>query len=244
MKILMAQKNYILGDIPGNTAKILAEIERHGNDVDLIVFSELCFTGYYPKDYLQRVGFIDVQDEQMARVRRATEGIRAAVVVGFADRNPFLGKPLFNALGILEDGELTFVYHKQLLCDYNIFNEPRHFETGTKPGLARIKGKRVGFLICEDAWNDAKNPQYGNDPVARLERENLDLIISINGSPSNIGKQRQRAEVIGGVARRCNAPVVYVNQVGGYDDIVYDGASMVVDRSGKVQYMQIGRAHV
>lgn len=240
MKILLAQKNYVLGDIPGNTAKILAVIERHGNEVDLIVFSELCFTGYYPKDYLQRVGFIDVQDEHLAMVRRATKGIRAAVVVGFADRNPFLGKPLFNALGVLENGELTFVYHKHLLCDYNIFNELRHFETGTRPGVASVKGKRVGFLICEDAWNDKHEPQYGSDPVARLEREQLDLIISINGSPSNIGKQKQRMEVIGRVARRCSAPVIYVNQVGGYDDLVYDGASFVVDRSGQALYMLPG----
>jgi NAD+ synthetase len=240
MKILMAQKNYILGDIPGNTAKILAEIQRHGNEVDLIVFSELCFTGYYPKDYLQRVGFIDVQDEHLAAVRRATRGIRASVVVGFADRNPFLGKPLFNALGLLENGELTFVYHKQLLCDYNIFNELRHFETGTRPGVAMVKGKRLGFLICEDAWNDGETLQYGVDPVARLEREKLDLVVSINGSPSNIGKQQQRMEVIGRVARRCGAPVVYVNQVGGYDDIVYDGASLVVDRTGLTQYMLPG----
>lgn len=237
MKILLAQKNYILGDIPGNTAKILAEIGRHGNEVDLMVFSELCFTGYYPKDYLQRVGFIDVQDEHLAMVRQATRGIRSAVVVGFADHNPFLGKPLFNALGVLENGELTFVYHKHLLCDYNIFNELRHFETGTRPGVAAVKGKRIGFLICEDAWNDKHAPQYGSDPVARLEREQLDLIISINGSPSNIGKQKQRMEVIGRVAKRCSAPVIYVNQVGGYDDLVYDGASLVVDRCGQTMYM-------
>jgi len=237
MKILLAQKNYILGDIPGNTAKMLAEIEQHGNDVDLIVFSELCFTGYYPKDYLQRVGFIDVQDQHLALVRRATAGLRASVVVGFADRNLFLGKPLFNALGVLEDGKLTFVYHKQLLCDYNIFNELRHFETGTRPGVACVKGKRIGFLICEDAWNDKNKPHYGNDPVARLEQEQLDLIISINGSPSNIGKQEQRMQVIGKVATRCNAPLIYVNQVGGYDDLVYDGASFIVDRCGRTQYM-------
>lgn len=236
MKVLMAQLDYILGNFEYNTKKMLDVISKHGNDTDVIVFSELCFTGYYPKDYLQRIGFIDIQDEYMRKVQAATRGIRASVVVGFADRNPFIGKPLFNALAVFDNGEIAHIYRKILLCDYNIFNEPRHFESGNKPGLITLKGKRIGFLICEDAWNEKDSPVYTTDPVARLERELLDLIISINGSPSNVGKQEQRYHVISGVAKRCNAPVVYVNQVGGYDDIIFDGASFAVARDGSVSY--------
>lgn len=238
LKILMAQLNYVAGDCSGNAKKMLDLVVKQGNNVDLIVFSELSVTGYYPHDFIDRVGFIDDQNQQLDLIRKATAGIRAAVVVGHMTRNPFAGKDFFNSLSVYENGRISLTYHKQLLCDYDIFNEPRHFEPGSRPGLMELKGKRLGFLICEDAWyrSNAAGPLYRIDPVSNLEHEKLDLIVSINASPSNVQKQAARRQASGDLARRCNCPVVYVNQVGGYDDIVYDGDSLVVSRSGGVSY--------
>lgn len=236
LKILMAQLNYIVGDIAGNVGRMVEIVRQHGKDVDLIVFSELAATGYYPYDFITRAGFVAVQDEHLLTLQKATRDMRAAVVVGHIDRNPFAGKPFFNSLSLFENGEKSCTYHKHLLCDYDIFNEPRHFEPGNRPGLITLHGRRIGFLICEDAWNGKENPLYRVDPVSHLEREKLDIIISVNASPSNVRKQARRYEVIGSVARRCNCPVLYVNQVGGYDDIVYDGASFVANRDGGIIY--------
>ncbi|MCM0082381.1 NAD+ synthase [Geomonas sp. Red32] len=236
LKIMMAQLNYLVGDLPGNVGKMIELVRRHGNEVDLIVFSELAATGYYPYDYITRAGFVDAQDEQLLLLQQATAGMRAGVVVGHISRNPFAGKPFFNSLSLIENGARSYTYHKHLLCDYDIFNEPRHFEPGNRPGLVTFRGQRIGFLICEDAWNAADIPLYQVDPVSHLERERLDLVVSINASPSNVRKQLKRHQVIGAAARRCGCPVVYVNQVGGYDDIVFDGASFVAERSGGIGY--------
>ncbi|MDU0458965.1 MAG: NAD+ synthase [Geobacteraceae bacterium] len=236
LRILMAQMNYIVGDIAGNVSRMIDIVNFHGRDVDLILFSELAATGYYPYDFINRAGFVEAQEQQLSALQGATRGMRAAVVVGHIDRNPFAGKPFFNSLSVYENGMRTFTYHKQLLCDYDIFNEPRHFEPGSSPGLFMLAGHRTGFLLCEDAWNGNDEPLYKTDPVAQLEREKLDLVISLNASPSNVRKQARRFEVIGSVARRCGCPVVYVNQVGGYDDIVYDGASFVTGRDGAILY--------
>jgi NAD+ synthase (glutamine-hydrolysing) len=231
MKIVLCQQNYKIADFEGNLRKILAAIGQHGDDADLIVFTELCISGYYPKDLIERAEFMQRQNAALNKVREATRNKKAAVIAGFVDKNPFQGKRFHNALGIYQSGELQFIYHKQLLPVYNIFDEARHFEPGRRPGLWQLKDKRIGLLICEDAWG-AHDPLYDVDPVEQLAREQLDLVISINASPSNIGKHEQRLQVIQRVASRCQAPVVYVNQVGGMDDVIFDGGSIAVDKQG------------
>ncbi|WNO10863.1 NAD+ synthase [Teredinibacter sp. KSP-S5-2] len=227
MKIVTAQLNYTIGDFQGNTEKILDVIKNKGNDADLIVFSELCVTGYYPKDLLQRKGFIEKQNRAVAKIREATKNIHAAVVIGTVQENPFNGKAFLNALEFIENGETRFNYHKQLLPTYGVFDEARHFEPGNLPATFLWKGRRLGFLICEDAWEDGERPLYKRDPVKLLEKSQLDLIVSINASPYSIYKRTTRHGLVKTIATRCNAPVVYVNQVGAIDELVFDGNSLV-----------------
>lgn len=233
MKVLMAQLNYQIADIDGNTQKILSVMEQHGADVDLIVFTELCITGYYPKDLLYQRSLIDAQDEALQQIKDATKDLKAAVIVGYVERNQGYGKPYFNSLGVFERGLQTFTVNKQLLPVYNIFDEARHFESGDQTGVFSFKGQKLGFLICEDGWEDTADPMYKSNPVKDLEEQNVDLIISINASPGNIGKQAQRYALIKRTAQQCNADVVYVNQVGGIDDIVFDGGSIAVNAQGQ-----------
>lgn len=232
MKIVTAQLNYTIGDMRGNANKIIDTIENQGNRADLIVFSELCITGYYPKDLLDREGFIDAQMLELDRIKKATKGINSAVVVGAAMRNPMAGKKHLNALLFIEDGMVIYQYNKQLLPTYGVFDEARHFEPGGQVGAMTWRGKRVGFLICEDAWEDTGKPLYQKDPVAQLADCNCDVIVSINASPYNIYKRQSRAEVIKNIVKRCDCDVVYVNQVGGIDDLVFDGNSRIMLSNG------------
>jgi NAD+ synthetase len=233
MKLLMAQLNYQIADIEGNTKKILSVLEQYGHQVDLIVFTELCITGYYPKDLLYQRSLIEAQDTAIDLIKAATESFSAAVVLGYVEKNEGTGKPYFNALGLYEKGKQISACYKQLLPVYNIFDEARHFEPGNQTGVLEFRGSKLGFLICEDGWENSAHPMYKSNPVKDLEAEGVDTIISINASPGNIGKQEQRYELLKQTAQRCNANVIYVNQVGGMDDIVFDGGSIAINAKGK-----------
>lgn len=229
MNIVMAQLNLTIGDIEGNGRKILDTIDAHGASADLIVFSELCVTGYYPRDLLYRENVLAAQDAMIERIALATRGLRAAVVLGAVGRNTVgIGKPFHNSLLVLCDGRVVYRYSKRLLPTYGVFDESRHFEPGQSIGLLEINGTKLGFLICEDAWASSGRPLYDEDPVSSLMMQGPDLVVSINASPCDTDKLSRRFQVIDSVARRCSAPVVYVNQVGGIDDLVFDGTSMVV----------------
>ncbi|PCK07187.1 MAG: NAD+ synthase [Alteromonadaceae bacterium] len=236
MKVVSAQLNYVIGDLDTNTKKIKAVIAEQGNNVDLIVFSELCVTGYYPKDLLLRRGFIDAQDKAIELIRDESKTVKAGIVIGIIQKNPFAGKAFLNALELIENGQTIYQYHKQLLPTYGVFDEARHFEPGNQPGLVSWRGQRIGFLICEDAWENQSNPLYQRDPVAQLEKNRLDLIISINASPYNIYKRETRHGLVEAIAKRCQCPIVYVNQVGGIDDLVFDGNSLCYDAHGNCCY--------
>ncbi len=236
MKIVSAQLNYTIGDLAGNTQKILSVITEHGNTADLIVFSELCVTGYYPKDLLIRKGFIDAQNTAIGTIRSTTIGLKAGVIIGTVQSNPFAGKDFLNTLELIENGQTIYQYHKQLLPTYGVFDEARHFEAGNQPGLALWKGKKIGFLICEDAWENQDQPLYQHDPIKQLETNALDLVISINASPYNIYKRSTRHSLVKNIAERCQCPTIYVNQVGGVDDLVFDGNSLCYDAQGNCCY--------
>ena len=140
---------------------------------------------------------------------------------------------MHNALLFIENGQIIYRYYKQLLPVYSVFNEARHFQPGTQPGLFEWKCKHLGFLICEDGWEDHENPLYQRDPVAQLENNELDLVISINASPCNIRKHQARYDVIKSIAQRCQADTVYVNQVGAIDGLVFDGGSTLFKANGE-----------
>lgn len=236
MKIVSAQLNYTIGDLASNTSKILKVLSENGNSADLIVFSELCVTGYYPKDLLARSGFVESQNKAIAMIREATLEINAAVIIGSVQNNPFAGKPFLNTLELIDSGQTIYQYHKQLLPTYGVFDEARHFEPGDQPGLFLWRGHRLGLVICEDAWEDQDRPLYQRDPIAQLENNALDVVISINASPYSIYKRATRHSVIQSIATRCQCPVVYVNQVGGIDELVFDGNSRAYNADGVCCY--------
>ncbi|GKT19853.1 NAD+ synthase [Acidovorax sp. SUPP2522] len=231
LRITLAQLNLTVGDIEGNVDRMIAAAqEAAAAQSDLVVFSELSLCGYYPGDLLEEPAFLERLDAGLARLCEASAGLPALHwVVGMPVRTPGPGKRLLNALRVLRAGEVRLSYAKQLLPTYNVFDERRHFEPG--PDVAkvlRIGTSQVGFIVCEDGWNDS-GADYQTNPFQRMADAAPDLVVSINASPSHIGKRELRHQVFGDAARRHGLPIVYVNQVGGHDQLVYDGASFAVE---------------
>jgi NAD+ synthase (glutamine-hydrolysing) len=237
LKITAAQLNFTIGDLTGNVAKMVTAANKAWTDQsDIVVFSEMSLTAYYPGDMLDEEGF-------MARIDAAFQSLLLASrqipnlywVVGLPTRHKAPGKKLSNALCVIKGGEVLLEYAKQLLPTYNIFDERRHFEPGQDVAkVLRIRDAKVGVLICEDGWND-EGLDYAINPFDRMRDAAPDLVISINASPSNIGKREQRHQIFGAASSRNQLPILYVNQVGGHDQLVYDGGSFAVEpKSGVV----------
>jgi len=226
-RITLAQINPTVGDIDGNSALMReAATAAFAAQAAMVVFPELSLTGYPPGDLLDEPAFLD-------RVGQGLEGLLAATrdtpglhwVVGVPTPRTGAGKRLENSLLVLADGQVLLQYAKQLLPTYNIFDERRHFEPGPDTAkVLRVGGLRVGFMVCEDGWND-DGQDYAVNPFARLADAAPDLLVSINASPSNVGKREQRHALFAAASRRHKLPLVYVNQVGGQDELVFDGAS-------------------
>ena len=230
LRLTLAQINPTIGDIDGNIALMRdAAREAHAQGARLVIFPELSLTGYYPADLLDDADFMQRVQDGIERMLVESQALpELHWVIGAPTRNSGVGKRFHNSLLVLKAGRALVTYHKQLLPTYNIFDERRHFEPG--PDVARvldIGDTRVGFMICEDGWNDEQR-DYEVNPFVRLEQAAPDLVVSINASPSNVGKREVRHEIFGKSSARHGFPIVYVNQVGGHDQLVYDGASFVV----------------
>lgn len=234
LRISLAQLNPTIGDLEGNSALMLAAARQaQAEGAQLVVFPELSLTGYSPGDLLLEADFLARVEAGLATLveaSRSTPGLYWVVGAPTCRRGP--GKPLANSLLVLQDGQQRLSYAKQLLPTYNVFDERRYFEPGPEPGadpvpLLQIGPARVGFLICEDGWNDA-GQDYPVNPFAALAQAAPDLVVSINASPSSIGKREQRHALFAAASRRHGLPMVYVNQVGGHDQLVFDGASFAV----------------
>lgn len=236
MKVTCAQLNFTVGALEANTDKIVATIASNP-DSDWLVFSELAITGYYPMDLLDVDGFIEAQNACIQTVADATRGSSQRVVLGVFTRNMGAGKRWHNSLIVVQDGLVLFTYHKQLLPTYNVFDEIRHFEPGPRTSAVwREAGMpTVGFLLCEDTWNDGRE-DYPINPVADLARESIDLLITINASPASELKTSIRESMISRIAVERGWNVVYVNQIGGSDALVFDGNSFAVDKAGTLVY--------
>ncbi|WP_018906946.1 NAD+ synthase [Variovorax paradoxus] len=238
LRITVAQLNPMIGDLAGNAARMIEAARRAAADEsDLVVFSELSLTAYYPADLLEEEGFMNRVEEAFGQLLSASREMPALHwAVGLPARREGAGKKLRNVLRVICAGEVRLEYAKQLLPTYNVFDERRHFEPG--PDVARvlrIRDARVGFLICEDGWND-EGQDYLVNPFDRMRDAAPDLVVSINASPSNIGKREQRHRIFGAASRRNGLPILYVNQVGGHDQLVYDGASFAVEPQAGVVY--------
>jgi NAD+ synthase (glutamine-hydrolysing) len=236
MRIAAAQVNLVVGDIEGNLRIILEAMERAAaTEADVLLLPELAITGYPPEDLLLRRSFIDQNLEALRRVAQASEN--TAVVVGFVDRvdgdrhkDDSVERGLANAAAVLAEGAVRGIYHKVLLPNYGVFDEARYFAPGrVAEKLWGIGGMVAGVSVCEDIWSPA-------GPPAQQAAAGAKVLLNINGSPYHVGKGVERAQLLASEARRSGVPVVYVNMVGGQDELVFDGDSMIFDGAGDVIY--------
>jgi NAD+ synthase (glutamine-hydrolysing) len=230
LRIGLAQVNVTVGDIEGNTRRVLDEIERaRALGVDLVAFPELCLTGYPPEDLLFRSAFIEANLRALDRVTRASAGL--TVVVGFVDRRD----DIMNAAAVCHDGEVAGVYHKQYLPNYGVFDEDRYFQAGTETPVFEIgeDGPVLAVNICEDIW-------YPTGPTTAQTLAGAELVVSINSSPYHVGKVRFREKMLATRAADHVGYLAFVNLVGGQDELVFDGQSMVFDPAG--DRLALGRA--
>jgi NAD+ synthase (glutamine-hydrolysing) len=233
MKIVMAQINTLVGDIKGNTQRILDVcVDQSALGVDMVVFPELTLTGYPPEDLLLRQHTTDLTAAALERLcQDLPDGL--AVVVGYPRRQ---GGLLFNSAGVLYNGAVVAEYDKQCLPNYQVFDEKRYFEAGADTCVVTIKDLPIGLTICEDIWHP--------HPAANAAATGAQLLINLNASPFHRGKQSERTAQVSALARTHQLPILYVNQVGGQDELVFDGGSFVVDARGDVQHRAIEFAEV
>jgi NAD+ synthase/NAD+ synthase (glutamine-hydrolysing) len=237
MKIALCQINPIIGDFAHQYQRILKAADHaSAQGCDLAIFPELALCGYPPRDLLEQGSFIDAGKHCLDKLVKSVRGM--GVIVGSVTLNPGeTGNALFNTAVLFEDGNVLAQVNKQLLPTYDVFDEHRYFEPGESSRPVAYKGHRIGLTICEDAWNDKaifKRRKYTPDPVAQLADDGADLIINLSASPFHIGKGRLRDSLLSTKARKHGITMVFVNQVGGNDHILFDGSSAVYDEKGRV----------
>jgi NAD+ synthetase len=237
MRIALAQINPTIGDIPGNLKKHLDAIDAaRAKNAHVILFPELSILGYPPKDLLLKPSALALAQEAVTRIAAACQNITA--VVGYAEKNPAsAGRPLHNAVAIVSGGQILAKRFKSLLPTYDVFDESRYFEPGPDVELTPIHNTPVGISICEDLWNDEKfleRPLYHFNPIAALANAGAKFLFNISASPFVLGKNEYRHKLFGHQARRWNLPIAYVNQVGGNDELIFDGNSVLFDAQGNV----------
>jgi NAD+ synthase (glutamine-hydrolysing) len=235
LRVAGAQIDLIVGDLAGNESKIIDAMEwAERQDADVLLLPELAITGYPPEDLVLRPGFVDDNREAIRRIARKSG--RCTTVVGFVDHagnnhrgsGDAVDRRVANAVAVLEGGELVGTYHKVLLPNYGVFDEDRYFSEGQEPDrIWHVDGVPVGVSICEDIW-------LPDGPPIVQAQAGAKVILNVNGSPFHRGKAVAREEMLIARARTVGAPVVYLNLVGGQDELVFDGASVVIAADGTV----------
>lgn len=230
MKIFIAQINTTIGDFDRNSDKMVEALhEAEHKGADICVFPEMAVCGYPPRDLLEKPSFIEGAMRALDLVAVETKGC-AAVVGSIAQNENEMGRPLCNSAYILHNGEVAFVQHKTLLPEYDVFDEARYFEPAKESLTYDIAGKAVGLSLCEDIWDEQEyvgHRLYGRDPISDLRSQGAELIINISASPYSIDKHAVRRQLVARAAARSNVPVIYCNAVGGNDELVFDGRSLV-----------------
>ncbi|HVT47699.1 MAG TPA: NAD+ synthase [Vicinamibacterales bacterium] len=237
MRLALAQLNFTVGAFDANFERMRAAIERaRAAGADLVVFSELAATGYPPHDLLTHESFVDRNLEVVERLARLSSG-SLAILVGFVDRNRSgQGKPLYNAAALCQSGRVTSRQYKSLLPTYDVFDEDRYFEPATDVAPMDVAGRRVGVTICEDVWNDRDfwpRRRYHRDPVSEQVAAGADLLLNISASPFTLEKVDLRRRMIHQDAVKHGRPFFYLNQVGGNDDLIFDGHSIGFGPDGR-----------
>ncbi|CAD5945095.1 NAD+ synthase [Planktothrix agardhii] len=243
MKIAIAQLNPTVGDLTGNAQRILEAAEKaFAAGCDLLLTTELSLTGYPPRDLLIRPSFIQAATQKLEQLARdLPPGI--SVLVGTVQQNldyqKHGGNPIYNSAALLEQGEIKQYFQKRLLPTYDVFDEDRYFEPGLESNFFVLENSgeriKIGVTICEDLWNDESfwgKRNYACNPLAELAEKNINLVVNLSASPYQVGKQKFRQSLISHSAKRYNIPILYANQVGGNDDLIFDGCSFAFNRNG------------
>jgi NAD+ synthase (glutamine-hydrolysing) len=225
INVALAQLDLLVGDVAGTTRKILDYAARARDDLraHLIVFPELSICGYPPEDLLFHSGLRRRVEDATATIRESVRDI--AVLVGFPE---YEGDKIYNACAVFKDGEVLAHYRKQLLPNYSVFDEKRYFTAGTAASVFTLNGVRVGLSICEDVWASA--------PTADSRTAGAEVLVAINGSPYEMDSQSQREDVVRQRIREIGIPAIYLNMVGGQDELVFDGGSFAMDRTGELVF--------
>jgi NAD+ synthase (glutamine-hydrolysing) len=223
LRVALAQLNTTIGDLEGNRARILDAARRAAaHDVDLVAFSELAVTGYPPEDQLLRSAFIEDATESLQTLAVEAAGL-PPLIIGCVE----FDRHLYNAAAVVHDGRVVAFYRKQKLPNYGVFDEERYFQPGGESLVVEVAGVPVGVTVCEDAW-------YPGGPTTDLAIAGAAVVVNINGSPFYAGKAHDRERMLATRASDNTVAIVYVNQVGGQDELVFDGNSFVVDAAGEI----------
>ncbi len=225
LKIALVQTDSLIGNISTNFSRIVEIITKLKNTllVDLIVFPELMIAGYPPEDLLFRRDYIDQSNNTLFELANIAPNI--GIVIGFPELSD--GK-LYNSAAVLSEGSILAVYRKQKLPNYGVFDEQRYFTAGEKPCVFEFKGQFIGLMICEDVWH--------SDIVQTTKEAGAEILLTLNASPFHAGKAQQREVLICSNAKSTQLPIVYVNAVGGQDELVFDGASFVTNSEGEIVF--------
>ncbi len=237
MKVAVAQLNPVVGDVEGNLKKAVETLSRFEGKADLLIFPELFLAGYPPRDLLKRPSFIrKVQSALDRLVEVSGEFPRTGIVIGApVSTGKDEGAGLYNSAFLMCEGEVLAVQHKSLLPTYDVFDETRYFDPAPEIHVTPFRDQVLGISICEDAWNDPAlwpTRLYSFDPIKALAKNGATLLINISASPFHLGKEQVRFGLISKHAKRYGIPFVYVNQVGGNDDLIFDGSSLCIDGEG------------
>ena len=237
MKIALLQINPTVGDLAGNARQIAGALRQAASSgVDLGVTPELALVGYLPRDLLLSSSFVKDSWDVLGRLATELKGL-PPVLVGLPEPNPSdEGRPLFNSAVLLHHGDVALRFRKALLPTYDVFDEDRYFEPFQGPQILEIGGRKIGVSICEDVWNDRdfwKRRRYHHDPIEELAGAGATAIVNLSSSPFEASKHLLREQMLGAMARRHRVPIVYVNQFGGNDDLVFDGRSCGFNKNGQ-----------
>ena len=241
MKIALAQLNYHIANFEDNSDKIIQAIKKaEQQEAELVVFSELAVSGYYPHDLLERKEFIEKAEQTIEKIAKACTKI-AALVGAPSINNSSRGKKLFNSAFLLKDGKIEAVRHKSLLPTYDIFDEYRHFEPNRAFDVVELNGKKLAITICEDLWDEqptqnvfGKDKLYTRSPLEELSKLKPDLVINLSASPFSYNQENWRKDILIRKAIKYQLPIVYVNQVGAQTEIVFDGGSFYLEKNGTI----------
>jgi NAD+ synthase/NAD+ synthase (glutamine-hydrolysing) len=239
MRIALGQINSTVGGLSGNAEKMLQFARRAAEaGAQIVVFPELSLTGYPPRDLLEKESFLDQTEQHLQRLACDTAGLNLSLICGTVTRaEANTGNRLFNSAAVLRNGCVAFRQNKMLLPSYDVFDETRYFQAADRQQPLTLEHCNIALTICEDAWNDKQfweRRLYSRDPVEELAQNGAQFLITINASPYHMGKRAQRREIFTATAHHFRMPIVYVNQVGGNDQLVFDGSSFAMDASGRV----------